>query len=467
MPSLSSYQAADAAARDDALALEDDLAAKLQPLIEALVARAARNLSVRSRVLVAASGSGWTPPDADELMNRAALDQELQAELAAIQAQAVQRVVDGIATTLGIRLDLRNPLMQGVLAGRGQKITHIGESLRADVMGQVNDAWERGLSIRDTAALISEHGTEFAASRAATIARTEIIGAANQASLAAAQLSGAAPYKQWLATLDNRTRESHAELNGETVPINDVFSNGLNAPGDPYGDPGEVINCRCTVIYSNDAAGNDLGGLEDRRSLDAIGAPSSVEPSVRAYRMVDAATAEQTATLDTAFRHIETSGVRYTPQYEGEPLPRVGMADLTAGNGGVFQAGEIKIRAGDGVLEQQFNLFHEYGHMLDYRLGISGKLGLGVKADGWKAFIKAARGTPEWERWLGNHSAYIINPSEVWARSFSQYIAERAGPEYLGQAYTRSHLSQQWSEESWSKMRPFVEAILQEKGVLR
>lgn len=53
--------------------------------------------------------------------------------------------------------------------------------------------------------------------------------------------------KVWIATPDGRTRESHLELDGEEVDINEEFSNGLMYPGDPNGDPAEVYNCRCTM----------------------------------------------------------------------------------------------------------------------------------------------------------------------------------------------------------------------------
>lgn len=55
--------------------------------------------------------------------------------------------------------------------------------------------------------------------------------------------------KGWLATKDNRTRESHADLDGVFVDPDDPFDNGLQYPGDPDGDPEEVYNCRCTLVY--------------------------------------------------------------------------------------------------------------------------------------------------------------------------------------------------------------------------
>ena len=53
--------------------------------------------------------------------------------------------------------------------------------------------------------------------------------------------------KVWIATADDRTRESHLELDGVEVDVDDVFPNGLEYPGDPNGEPEEVYNCRCTM----------------------------------------------------------------------------------------------------------------------------------------------------------------------------------------------------------------------------
>lgn len=49
--------------------------------------------------------------------------------------------------------------------------------------------------------------------------------------------------KRWLAALDQRTRGSHRRLDGETVKLDEEFSNGLKYPGDPDGAGSEVYNC--------------------------------------------------------------------------------------------------------------------------------------------------------------------------------------------------------------------------------
>lgn len=55
--------------------------------------------------------------------------------------------------------------------------------------------------------------------------------------------------KEWQAHIDSRTRASHIEINGEIVPFDKPFSNGLMYPQDLEGDPSEVYNCRCTLGY--------------------------------------------------------------------------------------------------------------------------------------------------------------------------------------------------------------------------
>jgi len=70
--------------------------------------------------------------------------------------------------------------------------------------------------------------------------------------------------KTWIATLDDRVRDSHAELDGETVELNEKFSNGLMYPRDPNGDPAEVYNCRCDMIAQIAGFERDVTDLDIR-----------------------------------------------------------------------------------------------------------------------------------------------------------------------------------------------------------
>lgn len=86
-------------------------------------------------------------------------------------------------------------------------------------------------------------------------ARTAVTGAQNAGrmdSYVAAEKMGIKVRKEWLATIDGRTRHSHAMLDGEQVDNEKKFSNGCMFPGDPNGAPEETYNCRCTLIAAVD-----------------------------------------------------------------------------------------------------------------------------------------------------------------------------------------------------------------------
>ena len=85
--------------------------------------------------------------------------------------------------------------------------------------------------------------------RAALAAATAVTFAAGFAAVEAArQVGGEGATKTWVVTSGN-PRDSHAAMDGQTVGINDLFSNGLDWPGSG-GDPDEVSNCKCEVIIS-------------------------------------------------------------------------------------------------------------------------------------------------------------------------------------------------------------------------
>lgn len=55
--------------------------------------------------------------------------------------------------------------------------------------------------------------------------------------------------EKWVATLDGRTRHSHRHLHGTYKdPKTGLYENGLEYPGDPFGEPEEIYNCRCCEI---------------------------------------------------------------------------------------------------------------------------------------------------------------------------------------------------------------------------
>jgi uncharacterized protein with gpF-like domain len=85
-----------------------------------------------------------------------------------------------------------------------------------------------------------------------SFARTEMHTAANVGSDAAARSTGLDMVKEWAATDDTRTRETHQNADGQRVEMDERFAVGdamLAYPGDPSGPANEVINCRCVTLY--------------------------------------------------------------------------------------------------------------------------------------------------------------------------------------------------------------------------
>jgi hypothetical protein len=57
--------------------------------------------------------------------------------------------------------------------------------------------------------------------------------------------------KRWLVTSSN-PRPSHKAMDGQTVPVEEKFPNGMEWPGDWAGGPDEVCGCQCTIEVIRD-----------------------------------------------------------------------------------------------------------------------------------------------------------------------------------------------------------------------
>jgi len=90
-------------------------------------------------------------------------------------------------------------------------------------------------------------------SRARAIAQTEIVKAANQAQMKAANSTNLEFRKYWLTSKLEGVRPTHQEAERYSIEKgglrkDETFPNGLLHPGDPAGSAAEVINCRCQLV---------------------------------------------------------------------------------------------------------------------------------------------------------------------------------------------------------------------------
>ena len=146
----------------------------------------------------------------------------------------------------GIDFDLLQPKVLAYLKERQLKITGINSRIRERVKKIAMEAIHEGQSANEAANEIRNLFNTTSA-RALAISRTEIVGSANGGQLLFFRESGVKK-KEWLTARDEHVRESHAAQEGNVVELGKRFKNGLEFPGDPNGEPEEIINCRCTVV---------------------------------------------------------------------------------------------------------------------------------------------------------------------------------------------------------------------------
>jgi SPP1 gp7 family putative phage head morphogenesis protein len=149
---------------------------------------------------------------------------------------------------VGFGLINRNAIYESILSPMDLiALEDNATEVRSGVKRAITQGIVQGLPVRESAKLVTK-ALETNANNAVRIVRTESTRILNKARLDAserAETNGIKLVKVWVATNDSRTRERHAEINGEERPLDKPYSNGLMYPGDPSGPADEIINCRC------------------------------------------------------------------------------------------------------------------------------------------------------------------------------------------------------------------------------
>lgn len=157
---------------------------------------------------------------------------------------------------LNTSFDLHNPLVTEWLSQYcATQIHGINSTTESLIREQLKQGEEAGESIAELCSRIDQYFDNMEGYRVQRIARTEVIGASNNATLIGYKQSGVVGKKQWLTAIDGREREWHAEADGQTVGINEKFIVGgeeLDCPGDPAGSAENIACCRCTLIPNFD-----------------------------------------------------------------------------------------------------------------------------------------------------------------------------------------------------------------------
>lgn len=206
--------------------------------------------------------------------------------------------VTRVNNAFGVSFDLEAPWIRDFILARANQLAgQVTDTTYAAIQQALVDGVAQGASVDDLAASVRHVFDVASTSRARTIARTEVISAANgSASLAAAQLpADVAGGQEWISTRDDRTRDDHVDADGQVVVMGAPFEVGgesLLYPGDPAGDGGNVINCRCTVAFLTPeemATRSRSVSLSTARAVLRLVAVGDVFDEVRVRRALEAA----------------------------------------------------------------------------------------------------------------------------------------------------------------------------------
>ena len=146
---------------------------------------------------------------------------------------------------------------------------------KKQITASVTSSILQGKSIKHMADDLQKRITTMSRDSAIRTARTAVTGAQNAGrmdSYAAAEKMGIKLKREWVATLDNRTRHAHAMLDGQQADIDKPFKvDGYDImfPGDTSAPGYLVYNCRCTTIAVVD--GIDTSSAQRRARNPATG----------------------------------------------------------------------------------------------------------------------------------------------------------------------------------------------------
>lgn len=154
-----------------------------------------------------------------------------------------------------------NDYAKHVLESSLHHVKSFGAELHSVAAKQISMGLADGSSIDEIADSIVEVA-HLKEAKAHSIAQTAVIGAVNGGEWAQMQHMASAfdlaVTKEWEATEDSHTRPTHAAADGQTVGLTEKFTVGdafLDFPGDPTGLAGEIVNCRCTMLFDVDELG--------------------------------------------------------------------------------------------------------------------------------------------------------------------------------------------------------------------
>jgi uncharacterized protein with gpF-like domain len=160
--------------------------------------------------------------------------------------------------TIKVDIDFETIIAEWLNSNAGLRIVSVHQTLIDAIIGVIAQGYENNLSVADITRNLQRQIGWFKY-QALRIARTETTTATNYATVLASENSEYELNKMWISTQDNRTRRppkspyDHLDMNGVIVDADKPFfvsGEELQFPGAPNGKAGNIINCRCKIVFT-------------------------------------------------------------------------------------------------------------------------------------------------------------------------------------------------------------------------
>lgn len=211
------------------------------------------------------------PSAKDFLVSRKLQNEILYDDMKPFVKEQMKRVEAALKDQYGgkIEWNVTNEKVNAAMKRRADDIEQINGTTDEVAIRKITDAIEAGTEENLTAAEMAKdireaigEGMEIRKNHAMTIARTENGIISGETQFEALKESGF-EYHRWVTANDEHVRDSHRNIETDTVPIGEPFTTGsgntLLYPCDADGDAEEIINCRCIAI----AVSNEEGEIYD------------------------------------------------------------------------------------------------------------------------------------------------------------------------------------------------------------
>jgi SPP1 gp7 family putative phage head morphogenesis protein len=206
----------------------------------------------RSILLRSGRATKQTLDDINTILS--AVDQSLMSGVVEVNTRTIVAEFGGDAMAdagVNISFDLDNPrAVEFISQTAGERSDLINGTTQKDLRVTLSEGIAEGETQRDLIKRVQSVVTDATSARADMIARTETTRAAGFAT-EEGMLQSNLTEKEWLPVQDDRTRDTHAGMEGQTQPLGESFVSPSGAtatyPGN-FGVAEEDINCRCVLI---------------------------------------------------------------------------------------------------------------------------------------------------------------------------------------------------------------------------